>query len=80
MLRRAFERELMVIGEAVGRLANVDPDISSQISDVRAIISFRNKIVHDYPDLDDVKIWNIVMTDIPTLLAEVRALLPPGET
>jgi uncharacterized protein with HEPN domain len=42
------------------------------------IIGFRNKLIHDYPDVEDAQMWKMIHDDIPLLLAEVRALLPPA--
>ena len=41
-------------------------------------IGFRNQVVHEYPDLEDADVWEIVQRHLPLLLSEVRALLPPG--
>lgn len=76
--RWAIERGLSIIGEAMVRLRKVDPEIASAIQDVPDIIRFRNKLIHEYPEIDDAKVWDIVRNQIPLLLAEVRALLPPS--
>lgn len=78
MLHSAIERKLTIIGEAMVRLRKVDPAIASKISDVSQIIGFRNKLVHQYPDIEDAQVWKIVGEQIPLLLSEVRALLPPS--
>ena len=76
MLRSAIERQLTIVGEAMVRLRTVDPEIASRIADVPRIIGFRNKLIHEYPDVDSATVWQIIQTDLPRLLAEVRALLP----
>jgi uncharacterized protein with HEPN domain len=78
MLRSAVERELSKLGEAMRRLRQVYPDISLQITDVPGIIGFRNQLIHNYPAIDADDVWEIVQQEIPRLLAEVRALLPPA--
>src|SRR3954447_6031086 len=78
MLHRAVERELTIIGEAMVRLRKVYPEIASKITDVPDIIAFRNRLIHDYPQIDDDDVWRIIHDDLPRLLAEVRALLPPA--
>jgi len=75
--RWAIERGLSIIGEAMVRLRKVDPEIASAITDVPYIIRFRNKLIHEYPEIDDAKVWDIVQNQVPLLLAEVRVLLPP---
>lgn len=71
--RRAVERELEIIGEAVSNLLKHNPTIS--ISYARLIIDLRNKIIHAYDNVNDVIIWKIIMKDIPVLQAEVEQLL-----
>jgi uncharacterized protein with HEPN domain len=78
MLHSAIERKLTIVGEAMVRLRRVDPEISSRITAVPEIIGFRNKLVHDYPEIKDEQVWKIVCEKVPLLLAEVRALLPPA--
>ena len=78
MLRSAVERELSNLGEAMSRLRRLYPDIASQITDVPGIIGFRNELVHNYPAIDADVVWEIMQNEIPRLLAEVRALLPPS--
>ena len=42
--RRAVERELEIIGEAVNKLLKITPEIS--ISYARLIVDLRNKVIH----------------------------------
>src|SRR5689334_14177406 len=74
----AVDRGLMIIGEAAVRLKRIDPRISEHVTNMQGIIGFRNKLVHDYPDIDANEVWRIIHDDLPLLLAEVRALLPPA--
>lgn len=75
LFRQAIERNLEIIGEAVGRVARLDPETASRISEHRRIIAFRNRLIHGYDLLDDELAWDTVKTEIPTLLSEVEALL-----
>lgn len=43
MLRRAVEREIEIIGEAMNRIEKLDPTIN--ISSKRQIISMRNRVI-----------------------------------
>jgi uncharacterized protein with HEPN domain len=67
--RRAVERELEIIGEAINKLLKINPDIS--ISYSRQIVDLRNKVIHSYDNVNDVVIWSIVMNHLPTLESEV---------
>ena len=71
--RRAVERELEIIGEALNQLLKLNPNIT--ISYTRQIVNLRNKVIHAYDTIDDTIIWKIVMVDVPILLTEVLALL-----
>ena len=71
--RRAVERELEIIGEAMTKLLKFNPEI--KISYARLIVDLRNKVIHAYDSVDDVLIWKIVLKDIPVLEKEVRVLL-----
>ncbi len=72
-VKRAVERCLEVIGEAMNNLVDVDP--SANISEKRAIISLRNRIIHGYDKVDDRAIWNIIILHLPILKSEVEKLL-----
>jgi uncharacterized protein with HEPN domain len=71
--RRAVERELEIIGEAINKLLKINPDIS--ISYSRQIVDLRNKVIHSYDNVNDIVIWSIVMNHLPTLESEVQLLL-----
>ncbi len=71
--RRAVEREIEIIGEAMGKLLKTNPNIS--ISYSRIIVDLRNRVIHAYDSVDDILIWKIIMKDIPVLLEEAKKLL-----
>jgi len=75
MLRLAIERNFTIIGEAMARALESDPDLVDRITDAPGIIAFRNQIIHNYPRLRGETVWEIITTHLPLLLAEVRALL-----
>jgi len=72
-LRRAVEREITIIGEAVNRIKNTDSTF--EISNARRIIDTRNRVAHAYDAVDDAMIWNIVINHLPNLKSEVEKLL-----
>jgi uncharacterized protein with HEPN domain len=73
--RRAVEREFEIIGEALGRLIQADPDTAARIGEIHRIIGFRNRIIHGYDAIDDAAVWGVVESHLPRLVAEVEALL-----
>lgn len=75
LLRSATERQFGIIGEAVARLANLDPATASRITGHRQIIAFRNILIHDYESVDDEVVWDVLQTKLPTLSLEIQTLL-----
>ena len=71
--KRAVERDLEIIGEAVNRISN--KDINVTLSNSRKIITTRNRITHAYDAIADDLIWSIVINHLPLLKKEVRALI-----
>ena len=78
MLRAAVEREFEIIGEAMTQLAKVDEAVADGISEYQRIIAFRNVLIHEYADVDDRLVWDVVETKLPTLVREIDALLEDG--
>jgi len=73
LLRRAVEREIEIIGEAVNRILKVDPQVT--ISNGRRIVNLRNWVIHSYDNVDNVIIWGIIDKDLPLLKEQVSDLL-----
>ena len=72
-LRRAVEREIEIIGEAVSKLLKTNPTIS--IENARQIVNTRNWVIHSYDTVDDIIIWGIVKKHLPRLRTEADLLL-----
>ena len=75
LLRSAVERQFEIIGEALARLRKDAPETAAKIPNHRRIIDFRNILIHGYDKVDHDVVWDIVETDLPDLLREVRGLL-----
>lgn len=71
--RRAVERELEIIGEAISKLLKINTEIL--ISYSRQIVDLRNKIIHSYDNVNDIVIWKIIIKDIPVLQKEINTYL-----
>ena len=67
--RRAVERELEIIGEAINKLIKINQQI--KISYSRQIVDLKNKIIHSYDNVNDIVIWKIIIKDIPVLQNEI---------
>ena len=64
---------LQLIGEAATHVPAEVRDTHSEVR-WREIIGTRNRIVHAYLGIDDDVVWDIIRTDIPKLLAQLRGL------
>lgn len=71
--KRAVERNIEIIGEAMNRILKENNEI--QISDSRKIVAVRNRIIHGYDSVSDEVIWGIVIKQLPILKAEVEKML-----
>lgn len=70
------ERLLITIGEAVNRLRVASPAGAAELrSDLRAIVAVRNRMVHNYDDIDHAVIYVIITKHVPALLDEVRRMM-----
>ena len=57
MLRAAIERQFTILGEALGRLRQVDPMLAARITDLPRAVALRNLLVHAYAEIDDDIVW-----------------------
>ena len=74
--RRTYDatlRNLHLIGEAA---THVPSEVRNTHSEIRwrEIVGTRNRLVHAYLGIDDDVVWDIIQTDIPKLLAQLRGL------
>jgi len=75
MLKRAIERNLEIIGEAMNRILKRDSSFESEISNAKAIIGLRNQVIHAYDNISDENIWSILINHLPKLKLEVDQLV-----
>lgn len=73
VVKRAVERDLEIIGEAIKELLKLEPGM--KISSSRKIIGFRNLLAHSYDSIEDELVWGILQRDIPVLQDEIDRLL-----
>ena len=74
MRRDAIVRNLEVLGEAAKR---VSPGVRDAHPHVpwREIAGMRDKLIHDYGQVDAHRVWDVVEGKLPRLLSELRAIL-----
>ena len=73
ILKRAVERDLEIIGEAINRILKEESDFT--IDNARKIVGLRNYIVHAYDNISDENIWAILRKYVPVLHKEVMLLI-----
>jgi uncharacterized protein with HEPN domain len=73
LIKRAIERDLEIIGEAINRILTIDDQFP--ISNARKIVGLRNQIIHGYDNISDENIWSVVMNHIPKLKGEIQQLI-----
>ena len=71
--KRAVERNLEIIGEAMNRILKHDPDVA--ITHAKKIVNLRNRIIHGYDNISDEIIYTIATRDIPKLKKEVLEII-----
>jgi len=71
--KRAVERNIEIIGEAMNRI--LSSDYSVLLSNSRKIVDTRNRIIHGYDTVSDDIIWGIVIKHLPLLKTEIEKLL-----
>lgn len=67
---------IQTIGEAASRIA---PELRDQHPEIpwKQIVGMRNRIVHDYMNIDADIVWEVVTRNIPTLIAQLQKLNAP---
>lgn len=71
--KRAVERNIEIIGEAMSRILKIEENIL--ISNSRKLVDARNRIIHGYDSVSDDVIWGIVIKHLPILQKEIEKLL-----
>lgn len=70
ILQRAVERDLEIIGEAIRKMIEINPDI--EITTSKNIIGLRNIISHAYDSVEPEMLWGIIQKNIPVSLAKFK--------
>ena len=73
MFKRALERNIEIIGEAVNRVLTVESEIT--IYSARRIVDARNFLIHEYEKVSEEVLWAIAVRHIRLLKVEVEKLL-----
>jgi uncharacterized protein with HEPN domain len=74
--RLALLHLMQTLGEAAGRVSAAGRAAHPELPWER-MIGLRNRIVHDYRGIRDMIIWDTAVQDIPKLLTDLEAFVPP---
>lgn len=79
MRRDAVVRQLMIVGEAAGRLSAAFRASHADLpwQDIRGM---RNRLVHDYINVNWNLVWDTVQHDLPNLRARLGLLNAEGNS
>ncbi|NDC36348.1 MAG: DUF86 domain-containing protein [Synechococcaceae bacterium WB9_2_112] len=72
LIRSSVEREFITIGEALMQLSQRDSALFGEIEQAPQIISFRNKLTHEYVSINNQLVWGIITTNLPALMDQCR--------
>ena len=73
VIKKAVERSLEIIGEAVKNLSKEFKEKNDQI-EWKAIAGTRDRLIHKYMGVDHELVWDIIQTKLPELLAYINKL------
>ncbi|HEX9018270.1 MAG TPA: HepT-like ribonuclease domain-containing protein [Anaerolineaceae bacterium] len=76
VLQLALTHIVQVIGEAAQQVSKGFQDSHPQVP-WREIIGMRHRIVHDYLNVDEDVVWEVVNTDLPRLVSILEGFIPP---
>ncbi len=76
LIQSAVERQLEIIGEAARRVSEAFQQKHPEIP-WRSIIGQRNVLAHQYGEIQQERLWEIVSVYIPKLIDQLSALMPP---
>jgi uncharacterized protein with HEPN domain len=74
MMRAAVVRNIEIIGEATKRLPEDLKDREPGIP-WKSIAGMRDVVVHDYFEIDDEIVWNVVENELPRLREAIERLM-----
>ena len=75
-LQDSVIRRLLIIAEAAKRLSEVTKQNLTNIS-WQEINGMRNRLVHEYDNIDLDIVWDVIQLEIPHLISELKLQIPP---
>ena len=77
MLRQnAVMKAVEIVGEAASRLTAETKEAHPEI-EWNEIIGMRHRLVHGYFAINYGRVWEVVHNDLPKLISQLEAIVPP---
>jgi uncharacterized protein with HEPN domain len=73
--RSAVERQLEIVGEAIGQMLKLFPEMREEVPQAPRIIAFRNYLIHGYASVSNQVVWGILESDLPELATKIEEIL-----
>ena len=76
--KRAFVWSLEIIGEAAKK---IPPDTREQIPEIewKKMAGMRDRLIHDYADVDYAIVWDVASTKVPELARQLRPIVEAND-
>lgn len=72
----AIFKSVEIVGEAASRVSTEFQEAHPAVP-WRKITGLRNRLVHGYFDVNMSTVWDTVRNDLPALIGQLEALVPP---
>ncbi|HKO58180.1 MAG TPA: HepT-like ribonuclease domain-containing protein [Thermoanaerobaculia bacterium] len=73
-IRRSVERSVQLVGESAKHVSTAFREAHPEIP-WRKIIGQRNVLVHEYGEVDDDLVWNLVERELAPLIENLRRIV-----
>ncbi|XGV94606.1 MAG: DUF86 domain-containing protein [Leptolyngbya sp. BL-A-14] len=77
-LQDAIIHRLLIIGEASKRVSEITRQSLPTIP-WAAINGMRNRLIHEYDEIDLDVVWDTVVNSLPLLILELEKIVPPDQ-
>jgi uncharacterized protein with HEPN domain len=74
-LQLIIERLLITVGEALSEAENVNPELYKRVPNIRSVVGTRNRIVHNYWNVDPNVLWDVTVVKGAQLRESLQDLL-----